>query len=45
MLPMGIMREPFSSTKRADIIIINRKFNEKKDIPNKFKNILKAKNI
>lgn len=33
LLPTGIMREPFSSIKRADVIIINRKFMEKKDIP------------
>jgi tetraacyldisaccharide 4'-kinase len=33
LLPTGIMREPFSSVKRADAVIINRKFMEKKEIP------------
>jgi len=37
MLPLGTMREPFESLKRADIIIINRKFSEKTEISNKFK--------
>lgn len=36
-LPSGIMREPFNSLYRADIIIINRKFSEKKAIPEKLK--------
>ncbi len=33
MLPLGLMREPFNSFSRADIIIINRKFSEKQNIP------------
>jgi tetraacyldisaccharide 4'-kinase len=33
LLPTGIMRESFSSVKRADAVIINRKFMEKKEIP------------
>jgi len=32
LLPTGVMREPLSSIKRADAIIINRKFMEKKEI-------------
>ena len=32
LLPTGVMREPLSSIKRADVIIINRKFMEKKPI-------------
>jgi tetraacyldisaccharide 4'-kinase len=32
LLPTGIMREPFSSVNRADAVIINRKFMEKKEI-------------
>ena len=32
LLPTGVMREPLSSIKRADAIIINRKFMEKKPI-------------
>jgi len=37
MLPLGSMREPFESLNRADIIIINRKFSKKTEIPNKLK--------
>lgn len=35
ILPLGLMREPFESLSRADIIIINRKFSGKADIPEK----------
>ncbi len=31
-LPVGIMRESFNSVKRADAVIINRKFSDKEDI-------------
>lgn len=37
MLPLGLMREPFDSLKRANIIIINRKFSESAEIPAKLK--------
>lgn len=33
LLPSGLMREPFKEIKRADIVIINRKFSEFKPIP------------
>lgn len=33
LLPAGLMREPFSSIERADAVIINRKFSQKRDIP------------
>jgi tetraacyldisaccharide 4'-kinase len=36
LLPAGFMREPFSSVKRADAVIVNRKFSDKKEIPGKF---------
>ncbi len=45
LLPTGVMREPLSSIKRADAIIINRKFMEKKNIPDKFKKYFEGKNI
>lgn len=45
MLPLGIMREPFTSLKRADIIIINRKFSDKTPIPKKLINYFKEKKI
>lgn len=45
LLPTGIMREPFSSIKRADLVIINRKFMEKKDIPDERKKYFEGKRI
>lgn len=45
LLPLGVMREPFSAIDRADIIIINRKFNEKKEIPAKLKKYFEGKKI
>jgi tetraacyldisaccharide 4'-kinase len=33
LLPTGLMREPFSSIRRADIIIINRKFSDYFPVP------------
>ncbi len=44
-LPSGFLRESFSSVKRSDIILINRKFNSKAELPEKFNNLLKGKNI
>lgn len=44
-LPLGVMREPFSSLDRADIIILNRKFTEKKIVPEKIQKFLKNKKI
>lgn len=45
MLPSGLMREQFSSIKRADAIIINRKFSNLIDIPPKFKKYFEGKDI
>jgi tetraacyldisaccharide 4'-kinase len=45
LLPTGAMREPFSSVKRADAVIINRKFMEKKDIPDDRKKYFEGKKI
>ncbi|MFH1198218.1 MAG: tetraacyldisaccharide 4'-kinase [bacterium] len=42
LLPLGLMREPFSSTDRADIIIINKKFSEKIEIPERLKKFFPA---
>lgn len=33
LIPTGLMREPFTSVKRADVIIINRKFSDYFPIP------------
>jgi tetraacyldisaccharide 4'-kinase len=43
LLPTGIMREPFDSIKRADAVIINRKFSEKKEIPDQLKKYFENK--
>ena len=45
MLPIGSMREPFESLKRADIIIINRKFSDKTEIPIKLNNYIINKKV
>ena len=45
LLPTGVLREPLSSIKRASAIVINRKFMEKKDIPNEFNKYFEGKNI
>ena len=45
LLPTGMMREPFSSVKRADAVIINRKFTPKEEIPTKYKKHLEGKLI
>ena len=45
LLPTGVLREPLSSIKRADAIIINRKFMEKKVIPDDFNKYFEGKNI
>ncbi len=45
MLPQGLMREPFSSLERADVIIINRKFSVKDEIPEKLKKYFVNKQV
>jgi tetraacyldisaccharide 4'-kinase len=45
MLPLGMMREPFESLGRADIIIINRKFSDKTEIPDKLKQYFEGKRV
>ena len=45
LLPLGMMREPFSALNRADIIIINRKFSEKNEIPAKLKKYFEDKKV
>jgi tetraacyldisaccharide 4'-kinase len=45
LLPAGNMREGFSSLKRADAIIINRKFSDKKPLPVGETAHFKGKNI
>ncbi len=45
LLPSGIMREPFSSLRRADIIIVNRKFGEPAKLPEKLERYLEGKPV
>lgn len=45
LLPLGVMREPFTSLERADVVIINRKFADKKEIPEKLKRYFKNKKL
>ncbi|MGD1006165.1 MAG: tetraacyldisaccharide 4'-kinase [Ignavibacteriaceae bacterium] len=45
LLPSGVMRESFSSIKRADAVIINRKFSGKMEIPDRLKKYFKGKKI
>jgi tetraacyldisaccharide 4'-kinase len=45
LLPTGMMREPFSAVKRADAVIINRKFTKGEEIPVKFKKCLQGKKV
>lgn len=45
LLPLGMMREPFSSLDRAGMIIINRKFSERNEIPEKLKKYFNGKKV
>ena len=45
LLPTGNLREGFDSVKRADAIILNRKFSEKSEIPVRFNDYFKNKKI
>ncbi|MDX1373381.1 MAG: tetraacyldisaccharide 4'-kinase, partial [Nitrososphaeraceae archaeon] len=45
LIPLGSLREAFLSLKRADAVIINRKFSEKINIPSKKARYLHDKNI
>ena len=45
LLPTGNLREPFDSVKRSDVVIINRKFSEKAEIPEKLKRYFEKKKI
>lgn len=43
LLPLGLMRETFSASKRADLIIINRKFSDKQVIASQISRYFKNK--
>lgn len=44
-LPLGRMREPFSSIDRADVVLINRKFNDKRVLPAEITKVLANKKV
>jgi tetraacyldisaccharide 4'-kinase len=44
-LPLGKMRESFSAIERADLIVINRKFNLKRELPENFRKLVKNKKL
>ncbi len=45
LLPAGNLRESFDTVKRADVIVINRKFTEKAEIPVELKKYFKVKPV
>ncbi len=45
LLPLGHLRERFNSLKRADAIIVNRKFIEKEEIKSEMKNYFEGKKV
>ena len=45
VLPLGRMRESFSAIDRADIILINRKFNEKRELASNFRELMVGKKV
>jgi len=44
-IPSGEMREPFSSLKRSDVIIINSKFSDEMEIPKKLGKYFEGKEV
>jgi tetraacyldisaccharide 4'-kinase len=45
LLPLGSMREPFESIKRADAVVINKKFSPKITIPMRVRKYLNDKDV
>ncbi len=45
LLPFGLMREPFSGIKRAQVIIVNRKFAEKQPLPEFFVQAARGRDV
>jgi tetraacyldisaccharide 4'-kinase len=44
-LPLGRLRESFAAIDRADIVLINRKFTKKRELPKSKKKLLKNKKV
>jgi tetraacyldisaccharide 4'-kinase len=45
LLPVGFLREPFKAIKRADAVIINRKFSPRREIPAKYNKYFEGKKL
>jgi tetraacyldisaccharide 4'-kinase len=45
LFPTGNLREPFTSVKRADVVIVNRKFSNGEEIPANLKKYFEGKKI
>lgn len=45
VLPLGRLREPLSAVKRADLVLINRKFNEKRVLNKKYSDLFANKKV
>lgn len=45
LLPTGNLREPYSGLRRAEVIVINRKFSEQEEIPSDRKKYFEGKKI
>jgi len=45
LLPVGMLREPFGSLKRASALIINRKFSAKREMPEKYLKYFEGKKL
>lgn len=45
LLPLGSMREPFESIDRSDLVVINKKFSPKINIPTKLRNHFEDKKV
>jgi tetraacyldisaccharide 4'-kinase len=45
LLPLGVMREPFSSVDRADIIVINRKFSPRSQLSDSILKLFDSKKV
>jgi tetraacyldisaccharide 4'-kinase len=45
LLPVGFLREPFKAIRRADAVIINRKFSQRREIPAEYMKYFKGKEL
>ncbi len=45
LLPTGNLREPFDSVKRSSVVVLNRKFSSKTEIPNELREYFEKKEV